>query len=126
MYCANCGKSIGINSQLCQSCETKKTSNHVNTSQTSDGVCGVCQACRTRAPVRYNEFYANIGMFVVRRQMSVKGKMCKKCINKYFLQYTLINLFLGWWGLISFFATCFFMINNIVRYIWSIQLKKIS
>jgi hypothetical protein len=73
--------------------------------------------CGRRAPTKYVEFYQVIGVLVVFLQQSVRGELCKSCINKYFWEYTLICLTLGWWSIISFFLTWFFLINNIARYI---------
>lgn len=130
MHCTSCGKNIPSDSRFCQFCgktlsinqpiketETVKES----TLNSSHPTCEVCGAC---APVKYNEFYANIGMLVTRRQMHIKAKMCKACTDKYFWNYTFTNLFLGWWGAISFFATFFFILNNTYRYITTINLKK--
>jgi hypothetical protein len=121
MFCPRCGKDISHDSKFCQFCgsELSNVDFNIDESQLES-----CQLCGAKSPVKYNEFYANIGMLVSRQQLSLKGKMCKHCINKYFWKYTLINLFLGWWGCISFFATSLFMINNIFRYIGSITLKK--
>jgi hypothetical protein len=83
-----------------------------------------CDVCGKVAPTKYNEFYANIGMLLARRQMQVKGNLCKNCTNEYFWKYTLTNLFLGWWGVISFFATILFILNNTFRYLGTLTLKK--
>jgi hypothetical protein len=76
-----------------------------------------CQACGRRAPTKYVEFYQNIGALIIRFGKSIKGDLCKTCINKYFWEYTLICLLLGWWGIISFILNWFFLINNIGRYL---------
>jgi len=122
MHCIKCGKNIPSDSKFCQFCG--EDLNNIISREIDEDKLDSCQSCGTKSPVKYNEFYANIGMLVARRQLSIKGNLCKDCINKYFWQYTLINLFLGWWGLISFFATIVFMVNNIFRYIFSITLKK--
>ena len=56
-------------------------------------------------------------MLVMRRQWTLEGRFCKKCINKYFWNYTLTTLLLGWWGTISFLVTPFYLVNNIARYL---------
>jgi len=121
MHCINCGKNIPSDSRFCQFCGNDLSDINVKIDESK---LESCQSCGAKSPVKYNEFYANIGMLFARRQLSIEGKMCKNCINKYFWQYTFINLFLGWWGIISFFATVIFMANNIFRYIGSITLKK--
>jgi hypothetical protein len=76
-----------------------------------------CQNCGQRAPTRYVVFYQNIGLLILRLGKVMQGRLCKACIHKTFWEYTLITFFAGWWGLISFFLTPFFLINNVVRYL---------
>ena len=122
MHCIKCGKNIPSDSKFCQFCG--EDLNSITSREIDDEKLDSCQICGTKSPVKYNEFYANIGMLVARRQLSIRDNLCKSCINKYFWQYTFINLFLGWWGLISFFATIIFILNNVFRYISSITLKR--
>ena len=76
-----------------------------------------CQCCGLEAPTKYVEFYQNIGALVMRVHKSIKGNLCKRCIHKHFWSFTAVNMTLGWWGMISFFMNCGFMINNIARYL---------
>jgi hypothetical protein len=76
-----------------------------------------CQVCGKEAPTHYVEFYQNIGALILRFGKSIRGNLCKSCINKYFWEFTLVCLFLGWWGVISFILNWFFLGNNIVRYL---------
>ena len=86
----------------------------------------ICQSCGVEAPTQHVVFYQNIGALVMRFQKKIEGNLCKSCIHKYFWEFTLITLFLGWWGVISFFATLFFYIpNNIIRYLLSLSLKPV-
>lgn len=119
MFCKNCGNKIDTDSRFCSSCghEIPIQSQIVGTNLSTCEICGVY------APVKYVEFYQNIGMLLARTQQSVKGKLCKNCINKYFKKFTLTSLFLGWWGVISFFATALFIINNIFRYLTTLSLE---
>jgi hypothetical protein len=82
----------------------------------------ICQCCGVEAPTKYVEFYQNIGALLVRFHKAVKGNLCKSCINKYFWEFTLINLTLGWWGTISFFLTPFLILNNLIRYLGTLKL----
>jgi hypothetical protein len=75
-----------------------------------------CDVCGRRAPTKYVEFYQNIGMLIMRTSKSVKGELCKECINKHFWEFTLITAVAGWWGLISFFLTPIFLANNVFRF----------
>jgi hypothetical protein len=77
----------------------------------------VCQNCGVEASTKHVAFYQNIGLLLMRFHRSIVGNLCKSCIHKYFWQYTLVNLFLGWWGLISLIVTPFFLINNVFRYL---------
>ena len=76
-----------------------------------------CQVCGASAPSTYVAFYWNIGALILRWHKHIKGDMCKSCIHKHFWEYTLINVTLGWWGVISLFVTPCFIVNNLVRYI---------
>jgi len=88
--------------------------------------CDYCQVCGDYAPTKYIEFYQNVGMFLARQSKSIKGKLCKNCINKNFWDFTLTTLFLGWWGIISFFVTPFYILNNFFRYLTCLKLKAIK
>lgn len=77
----------------------------------------VCQACGTRAPTRYVEFYQNIGALVVRFHKSVRGRLCKRCVHKYFWSFTPITLAVGWLGTISIIVAPIFVLNNVGRYL---------
>jgi hypothetical protein len=76
-----------------------------------------CQSCGAHAPVKRVEFYQNIGAVILRFHKSVKGFLCKSCIHKKFWEFTLMSLFLGWWGVISCIVNPFFILNNVIRYI---------
>src|SRR5262249_52307306 len=85
----------------------------------------ICQACGVEAPTKYVAFYQNIGALILRFSKSAQGELCKSCIQKYFWQFTLTNLVLGWWGVISFFVTPFFLLNNIVRYLLCLGMEPV-
>jgi hypothetical protein len=83
----------------------------------------ICQACGVEAPTKYVEFYYNIGMLVARMHKHIKGNLCKRCIHKYFWQFTLKDIVLGWWGMISIIVTPIFLINNVARYLAAMGLE---
>ena len=85
----------------------------------------LCHICGVEAPTKYVEFHQNIGMFIARKSKSIKGNMCKSCIHRYFWEYTLITLFVGWWGMISAITTPFILLNNIVRYLLCLQMQPV-
>jgi hypothetical protein len=76
-----------------------------------------CQACGISACTRYVELYQNIGLLVVRFRKSIKGYLCRSCIDAYFWEFTLITLGFGWWGIISFFTCLFAIPANLVAFL---------
>lgn len=82
----------------------------------------VCQVCGLEAPTARANFHQNIGMFFARSYSHATGDLCRTCIRKYFKSYTLTTLFLGWWGLISFFITPIFLVGNIFSYLRTLSL----
>ncbi len=137
MTCRNCGAVVAANQLFCSKCgtEVKEVVNAMAQSSTPmvstapsasspAGASGLCQRCGVRAQTKYMEFYYNIGMLIARRFGSVKGNLCKNCINKVFTEFTVKNLFLGWWGTISLFATAFYMINNVARFLFTLGMQK--
>jgi hypothetical protein len=85
----------------------------------------ICQACGVEATTKYVAFYCNIGMLVMRFSKSAEGHMCKSCIHRTFWQFTLTNLTLGWWGLISFIVTPFLILNNLFRYLFCLGMEPV-
>jgi hypothetical protein len=77
----------------------------------------VCQACGIEAPTKYVEFYQNIGALFMRFHKSIKGNLCKRCINENFWSMTLITILVGWLGIISLIIAPFLVLNNIIRYL---------
>lgn len=136
MYCPSCGKKISIDSNFCEFCgqtipqkirfeaENELSSESGSNNQVWSGDC--CELCGKVAPVKYVQLYQNIGAFFRRYQKTIKGKLCRECLNKYFWQFTLTTLAIGWLGVISAFVTPFFIINNIVRYLMCLKLKSIE
>jgi len=63
-------------------------------------------------------------MIVARRSRHIEGSLCKNCINYFFWELTGRTMVLGWWGVISFFATILILINNLYRFIESLGMQK--
>jgi hypothetical protein len=83
--------------------------------------CRLCQLEKPTVPVEFNQ---NTGCVFVRYHRTVKGDLCRGCIKHVFTRFTLHNLFLGWWGSISFFATLYFMASNTVHFVrgmWALR-----
>src|SRR5579872_6270417 len=85
----------------------------------------VCQACGIEAKTKRVEFYQNIGALVIRFNKSIKGNLCKSCIHKYFWRFTLINLTVGWLGVISMVVAPIYVINNLIRYLLCLPLEPV-
>jgi hypothetical protein len=85
----------------------------------------ICQVCGIEAPTKYVSLHQNIGALVMRFTKSLEGEMCKNCIHKHFWRFTLTNLVLGWWGVISFIITPFLILNNIIRYVLCLGLEPV-
>jgi hypothetical protein len=54
----------------------------------------------------------------------IRGWLCRRCIDKHFWEYTLTTLFLGWWGVISFFTTLYILPSNIATYVSARRLPR--
>ncbi len=74
----------------------------------------LCQGCGFEVPNAYVEYRQNIGAIVVRFSQRYRGCLCKRCGWKYFKMASVITLFGGWWGFISFFITPLFLFGNFV------------
>lgn len=70
-------------------------------------------------------FFQHIGAVVLMFNRHIRGSLCRSCVNQHFATTTLITSFVGWWGMISFFLTPFFLVNNVVRYLCCLPLKPI-
>lgn len=88
--------------------------NNVN----SIGRCQVCGSMRETAPIT---FHRNVGMLVVRQTHRLTGNLCKTCIGKKFSEFTVKNLLLGPWGVISLIVTPIYLITNTVAYVGARQ-----
>src|SRR6266516_3004143 len=82
-----------------------------------DPLYRACQGCGAVGPTTLVDFRKNIGALVVPFNHEISGALCKKCVDRYFWSYTLTTLFLGWWGLISFFITPFNIFTNVAQYV---------
>jgi len=77
---------------------------------------GRCQLCGNMRLIKAVAFYRNVGMLFSRQTIKIQGDMCKSCVHKHFWEYTLKNLLLGPWGLISVIATPIYGVMNIGSY----------
>ncbi len=75
-----------------------------------------CDSCLRPEPSAYVELHHNVGMLLMRREYATAGQLCRSCLNHAFWHHTLRNVTLGWWGMISFFMTWYFLIGNLIAY----------
>jgi hypothetical protein len=82
----------------------------------------ICQSCGIEAPTQKVFFMQHIGAVVMFFHKRIGGAFCRDCVKKYFAEYTLKTLVLGWWGVISVFATPFVLLNNVINRLraWSL------
>ena len=85
-----------------------------------------CQSCGIIGLTKYVDFYQNIGVVILRFGKQIKGEICMRCIHRYFWQYTIITLMLGWWGVISCIVTPFIIANNAIRYFAALILPSVQ
>lgn len=83
----------------------------------------ICQACGVEAATRYVSYYQNIGLLIMRLSKSIDGNMCRNCVGKYFWEFTLVNLLVGWWGIVSFIINPFFILNNLFYWCRSLGME---
>jgi hypothetical protein len=73
--------------------------------------------CGARGPTEDVHYNQNIGLLVVRLTQTIEGEVCHACVHRYYWQYTLVTLLLGWWGIISLFLTPFILVFNTIVYV---------
>ncbi len=76
-----------------------------------------CDSCYRSGPSAYVQLHHNVGMLIMRREYATEGQLCRECLDRAFWHHTLRNLTLGWWGMISFVMTCYFLLSNLVGYV---------
>lgn len=110
-FCAKCGNEL-TNQEIRGSVDTYFARQHRG-----------CQICGSLAATKQVEFNQNIGYLLARSYSSIKGRLCKNCINKEFKRKTLITLFFGWWGTISLLITPIYLIGNLYNFIPTIGME---
>jgi len=77
----------------------------------------VCQRCGKSKRVAFTHYNKNIGLGFSRREQSIKGYFCAKCVRVLFLQYFFTCFALGWFGIVSLVTNPFRMIFDVFQYI---------
>jgi hypothetical protein len=85
----------------------------------------ICQFCGVEAPTKKVSFHQNIGMLVMRMSKSASGNMCKSCVHRTFWSFETINLFLGWWGVISLIMNVFIIPWNLIQYLLCLSMEPV-
>lgn len=130
MKCLKCKNQVDEDSKFCVHCGSE-VREEVYNHETEGSVDkyffdtrNKCQHCGAIKPLRKAHYYKNIGMLLARRNQEIQGYFCKQCNKKLFLEYFMTDLFLGWWGTISFLITPFYLLFNLWNFIPSLWLKK--
>jgi hypothetical protein len=73
-----------------------------------------CVRCGSQArPATYAVFRSNVSLLHVRFTSEQGGNFCLPCGLQVGLGYTVLTLLLGWWGVIGFCLTPFFLLMNL-------------
>lgn len=76
----------------------------------------LCQVCGIEAPTRNVMFHQAVGAIFAYQTNSVKGNLCKTCIEHYFWDYSSSTALFGWWGVLTVFLAPFILISNVREY----------
>ena len=82
-----------------------------------------CERCGREGQTKRVNFYRNIGAILFHFTETTECRLCKPCINEVFLNYTLINITLGWWGMASMFLTPIYILSNTIQYALCLGMK---
>jgi len=107
--------------------EEKSSAEQQTQAKTKQGESiGRCSYCRQDKPVRELEFSYAIGLVFYSFDDNRRGYICAECAELIFWKYTAITLWLGWWGLRTFFFSWLYITENIINYIKAWELRKSS
>jgi hypothetical protein len=90
------------------------------------GAAGMCEACGVLGQTKHVNLIYNIGALVIRFHKTMSGQLCKRCISDYFWKYSLITMFLGWWGVISFVVSLVTLPVNAFYFLSSLGMSQPS
>ncbi|MBX7058134.1 MAG: hypothetical protein K1X75_08695 [Leptospirales bacterium] len=82
-----------------------------------------CINCGIEAPLAKVSYKKNIGLLVMRQYQTFEGAVCRPCRDSLFSSYFLTTLFAGWWGVISFIVTPFYLLATLFSYIGTRDLQ---
>lgn len=128
MFCHSCGNGIEKDSNFCEFCGGKILVPKEEIKNIDQEVLNAeeefCHSCFLPKETKYVTLDQNIGMLFLRSHKSIKGKLCRSCIKKYSLKFSLITLLVGWIGTVSLLVTPIYIINNLYRYFSSLGMKE--
>src|SRR6476469_2044588 len=75
-----------------------------------------CDGCGFAKPSAHVVLRHNVGMIVARRTYVTDADLCRTCLGAALKKHQLSNLALGFWGFISFFATIYYLVDNILAH----------
>lgn len=130
MLCQSCSTSNSTDAKFCRKCGNPIDSVTAQRQGSVDAYFAKqtrgCHICNSLADTKSVNFYQLIGMVIILRYSSIKGRLCKKCINREFKTKTITTFLFGWWGAISFFLTPLVIVYNIIRYIPSMGMSELE
>lgn len=85
----------------------------------------ICQVCGIEAPTLDLSFRQNIGLVILRQEKTISGRMCKRCCNKNFWNYSFITLFVGWLSPLSLILAPIYLLFNIYNLLKSFSLEPV-
>jgi len=62
-------------------------------------------------------FHRNAGMLILRRTYTLRGDLCKSCMNRAYWAFTGRNFVQGWWGTISLLITPVYFVMNTYSFV---------
>jgi hypothetical protein len=72
----------------------------------------MCDLCQQGNPSVHVQLRHNVGLLFMRQVYETEGRLCSACLSRAFRKHQLCNVFLGWWGMISFVMTWVFLFEN--------------
>lgn len=76
-----------------------------------------CSRCGGPGPTRPVHLHRHIGLVVLFFHTRIRGELCRACLDVAFRDAFLVTLVAGWWGIVSFFATAFFLPFDLAQYL---------
>lgn len=105
---------------------TKQNKGTERVNRTDKNPLTYCTSCGEYGVTMNATYRKNIGMVFLRRYSEAVGDFCPVCQEKLFWKAFITNIFLGWWGVISFIINPFLIIQNVWNYIRSWKIRTLN